>query len=100
MTHEQLMNSMSADELRYWRADSELTPWGDERAELYAAMITQAVEAPYCKSTPKLGRYLLRWDADPDKERRDEEVKRGIMAAAYARKAARKQQEIDGEQHI
>lgn len=87
----ELLDTMSAEEFVLWKADYMMRPWSDDRAELYSALVAQAVSAPWCKSSTKLKDFLIDWDHDPQREWRQQQA-RAIMQSAEARYRQRQKQ--------
>ncbi|KKN11907.1 hypothetical protein LCGC14_1021880 [marine sediment metagenome] len=66
MTVEKLLTTITARELTEWRAYDSIQPFGDERADLRAASIRQAVIAVHAKKKsdqPKLADCMLKFEA-------------------------------------
>ncbi len=65
---------MSAAELTLWMADYSIEPWGDEKADLRAALIIWASLAPHCKDGIKLETIMDALQCKESKQQTDAEM--------------------------
>ena len=68
---------MSAREYAEWMAYSRVEPWGEERADLRAALICKVladINTPKGKQGPKLEDFMLKFDREKPTQTTDEMI--------------------------
>ena len=71
------MSHMSAREFAEWMAYSQIEPWGEERADLRAALICKVladINTPKGKQRAKLEDFMLRFDREKSTQTTEEMI--------------------------
>lgn len=71
------MAHMSAREFAEWMAYSQIEPWGEERADLRAALICKVladINTPAGKQRAKLEDFMLKFDRKPAAQTTEEMI--------------------------